>query len=196
MSLVEQKPLTLHEHMRSFIVLVGFVMLNMFVCSGVEIIASLFVVFFWPLYCLSFFRLTASDMGCVVMVSICLFLRLWDWWEILKMSQQCGIFVIVFHFVTAQCKLVFSMFLLGAIVWFWVLIKGSNKLQCYIVMNAIKRFWYLIRVERLLETVTVYILQMTPWKTVITTLETIFLNKLAIVLCFLCRVNAIYERCR
>ena len=26
------------------------------------------------------------------------------------------------------------------IVWFWVLIKGSNELQCYVVMDSIKTF--------------------------------------------------------
>ena len=35
-----------------------------------------------------------------------------------------------------------------SIMWFWVLISGSNKLQCYLVMNLIKLFWYLIQVER------------------------------------------------
>jgi hypothetical protein len=33
--------------------------------------------------------------------------------------------------------------------------KGANKLQCYLVMDLIKHFWYLTRVERQKETVTV-----------------------------------------
>jgi hypothetical protein len=36
-----------------------------------------------------------------------------------------------------------------AILWFWVLIEVSSKLQCYLVMDPIKHFWYLIRVELL-----------------------------------------------
>ena len=51
---------------------------------------------------------------------------------------------------------------------------GSNKRQCYLVMNIIKHCWYLIHVERQKETVRVYAL-MSQMKTIITTLvATIF----------------------
>jgi hypothetical protein len=42
-------------------------------------------------------------------------------------------------------------------------------------------FWYLIHVERQKETVTVYVLtsQMTPWKTIRTTLVSLFADNLA-----------------
>jgi hypothetical protein len=46
--------------------------------------------------------------------------------------------------------------------------RGSNKLKCYLVMDLIKHFWYLIHVERQKETVTVQVLmsQVTPMKTI------------------------------
>jgi hypothetical protein len=39
------------------------------------------------------------------------------------------------------------MFSYLAIVYFTVLIKGSNKLQSYLVMNLLRLFWYLTHVE-------------------------------------------------
>jgi len=49
---------------------------------------------------------------------------------------------------------------------------GSNKLHCYLIMDIIKHFSYLIHVEGHTEIVTVYVLtsQMTPMKTIRTTL--------------------------
>lgn len=32
------------------------------------------------------------------------------------------------------------------ILWFWVLIKGSNKLQWYLIMDLIKLFWHMIHI--------------------------------------------------
>lgn len=42
------------------------------------------------------------------------------------------------------------MFSYLAIVYFAVVIKGSNKPQSYLVMNLLRFFWYLIHVEQTL----------------------------------------------
>ena len=34
-------------------------------------------------------------------------------------------------------------------MWFWILIKGSIILQCYLIMDLIKFSWYLIHLERM-----------------------------------------------
>jgi hypothetical protein len=65
----------------------------------------------------------------------------------------CGPFCVhLFEvFVVRKCDMISSVdkTFHPAILWFWVLIEVSSKLQCYLVMDPIKHFWYLIRVELL-----------------------------------------------
>jgi hypothetical protein len=73
--------------------------------------------------------------------------------------------------------------------------RGSNKVQCYLVMDLIliKHFWYPFHVERQKETITVQAVtsQMMPLKTIRTTLVTAIFRQFDS--CFLtfwyCRIN-------